>query len=256
MNQRFVWVGHSCPTFPPLRSCGAGTPARATADGTRFPLGLVGQLSQMKDHDANRHPGLWRVMQIDSEFVGLLLAFGFLLMGLVSMPIATWFFLGALVLGGVVALLLHFIPKALFGMVMGTVIVLVGCALWWTGRPPKRPLSVSTNALHVQPNNLGFVWHRADYWVDCWFDKDAKVDRCRLTDAKGAGLFEDEFLPCVGHAPVPQDLLVLDSQRTGSIWVQSQDKRVNFPIVSLQDGQTLLPRSFYAEARRQAYCSQ
>jgi hypothetical protein len=116
VNQRFVWVGHSCPTFPPLRSCGAGTPTRATADGTRFPLGLVGQLSQMKDHDANRHPGLWRVMQIDSEFVGLLLAFGFLLMGLVSMPIATWFFLGALVLGGVVALLLHFIPKALFGI--------------------------------------------------------------------------------------------------------------------------------------------
>jgi len=147
-------------------------------------------------------------------------------------------------------------PQRLFGVVMGTVMVLVGCALWWTGRPPKRPLSVSTNALHVQPNNLGFAWHRADYWVDCWFDKDAKVDRCRLTDAKGAGLYEDVFLPCIGHTTIPQDLLVLDSQRTGSIWVQSQDKRINFPIVSLQDGQTLLPRSFYAEARRQAYCSE
>lgn len=109
----------------------------------------------MKDHDANRHPGLWRVMQIDSEFVGLLLALGFLVMGLVSMPIATWFFLGAIVLGGVVALLLHFIPKSLLGVVMGILIVLVGCALWWTGRAPQRPHSVSTNALHVNRTMLG-----------------------------------------------------------------------------------------------------
>jgi len=208
----------------------------------------------MKDHDANRHPGLWRVMQIDSEFIGILLAFGFLVMGLVSMPIATWFFLGAIILGGVFALLLHFIPKSLFGVVMGTVIVFVGFALWWTGRAPQRPHSVSTNALHVQPNNVGFAWHRADYWVDCWFEKDANVDRCRLTDVKGSALFEDVFLPCVGHTPVPQHELVLDSQNTGSLWAESQDKRVNVPVVYLEDGQVLLPRSFYAEAQQQAYC--
>ncbi len=47
-------------------------------------------------------------MQLDSEFAGLLVAFGFLLMGLVSMPIATWVFLGALILGCAVALLLRF----------------------------------------------------------------------------------------------------------------------------------------------------
>jgi len=40
-----------------------------------------------------------------------------------------------------------------------------------------------------------------------------------------------------------------------TIWVQWQDKRVNFPLVFLEDGQILLPRSFYAEARQQAYCS-
>jgi LPXTG-motif cell wall-anchored protein len=62
----------------------------------------------MKDRDANRHPGAWRVMQVDSEFAGILVGAGFLVMGLVSMPIATWFFLGALLLGGSVALLLRF----------------------------------------------------------------------------------------------------------------------------------------------------
>ena len=65
----------------------------------------------MKHHDANRHPGPWRVMRVDAEFAGLLVAVGFLLMGLVSMPIAIWFLLGALVLGVVVALLLRFSTK-------------------------------------------------------------------------------------------------------------------------------------------------
>ena len=61
----------------------------------------------MKQHDANRHPGPWRVMRVDSAFAGLLVAVGFVVMGLVSMPLATWFLLGALVLGVGVALLLR-----------------------------------------------------------------------------------------------------------------------------------------------------
>jgi len=61
----------------------------------------------MKHHDSNRHPGPWRLMQIDSEFAGLLVAVGFVVMGLVSMPIATWFLLGALLLGVGVAVLLR-----------------------------------------------------------------------------------------------------------------------------------------------------
>ena len=67
----------------------------------------------MQDHDAKRHPGPWRVMQLDSEFAGLLVAVGFLVMGLVSMPLATGFVLGAIALGVVVALLLRFTPRKL-----------------------------------------------------------------------------------------------------------------------------------------------
>lgn len=65
----------------------------------------------MKDHDANRHPGPWRIMQVDSEFAGLLIAVGFLVMGFVSMPIAALFVLGSLLLGSMVALLLRFTRK-------------------------------------------------------------------------------------------------------------------------------------------------
>jgi hypothetical protein len=61
----------------------------------------------MKDHDANRHPGPWRVMQVDGGLAGIIVAVGFLVMGLVSTPIVRWFLLGALLLGGGVALLLR-----------------------------------------------------------------------------------------------------------------------------------------------------
>jgi len=65
----------------------------------------------MKDHDANRHPGPMRVMRVDAEFAGILVAVAFVVLGLVYLPIAKWFFLGALVLGTIVALLLRFTRK-------------------------------------------------------------------------------------------------------------------------------------------------
>ncbi len=65
----------------------------------------------MKQRDTSRHPGPFRVMRVDSEFAGLLVAVGFVVMGLVSMPIATWFVLGALLLGVGVALLLRYVRK-------------------------------------------------------------------------------------------------------------------------------------------------
>jgi len=84
----------------------------------------------MKDHDANRHPGPWRVMKVESEFAGLLVAVGFLVMGFVSMPLATGFVLGAITLGVVVALLLRFTPKKFTRVVLGRVIILTAVVLW------------------------------------------------------------------------------------------------------------------------------
>jgi hypothetical protein len=66
----------------------------------------------MKNRDADRHPGIMRVMKVDSEFAGLLLAVAFLVMGAVGLDIGKWFVLGALALGVAVALLLRFTRKA------------------------------------------------------------------------------------------------------------------------------------------------
>jgi hypothetical protein len=65
----------------------------------------------MKTHDSARHPGPWLLMRVDSEFAGILVAVGFLVMGFVSFPIATWFVVGTLLLGGGVAVLLRFTRK-------------------------------------------------------------------------------------------------------------------------------------------------
>jgi len=65
----------------------------------------------MKDHDAKRHPGPFRVMSVDAESAGILVAVAFLVLGLVGLPIAKWFFLAALVLGATVALLLRVTRK-------------------------------------------------------------------------------------------------------------------------------------------------
>ena len=207
----------------------------------------------MRD-DENPHPGPWRVMQVDSELIGLLVAVGFLVMGLVSMPIATWFVIGAIALGVVVALLLRFAPKKFSRKVVATVIMLVAVVLLWEGHTPRRPSSVSSNALYVFPNNVPFTLHRTGYWLECWFDQQAVVDRCKLTDEKGAQFFEDVFLPCVGQTPLPQDELVLKPRWTGRTWTRSPDKGTNVPVVYVEDGQVLLPQSFYAEAKRNVGC--
>jgi hypothetical protein len=65
----------------------------------------------MKDRDANRHHGTMRVMRVDAEFAGIIVAGGFLVMGAIGLDIGKWFVMGALVLGAVVALLLRFTRK-------------------------------------------------------------------------------------------------------------------------------------------------
>jgi hypothetical protein len=62
--------------------------------------------------DGKPHRGPWRVMQVDSGFVGIIIAIGFVALGLASMPIlAPIILLGVLPLGIAVALLLRLTAK-------------------------------------------------------------------------------------------------------------------------------------------------
>jgi hypothetical protein len=67
----------------------------------------------MKHRDPEKHPGVMRVLQVDAERTGVLVALGFVVMGFVSgVPIAKWFLLGALLLGGGVAVLFRLTRKS------------------------------------------------------------------------------------------------------------------------------------------------
>jgi hypothetical protein len=209
----------------------------------------------MRDRGSSRHPGPFRMMQVDSEIAGLFVAVGFLVMGFVSMPIATGFVLGAIVLGLIVALVLRFTAKQFTRVVLGTVIILAAGFLLWEGHNPRRPRTVSSNALYLLPNNVPFTLHKTGYWLDCWFDEHANVDRCKLTDEQGGESFEDVFLPCAGQTPLPQGELVFDTLLTGYTWTRPPDKGLNLPVVYIKHHGALLPQRFYAEAKRDAGCS-
>jgi hypothetical protein len=66
----------------------------------------------MNHRESQKHPGPFRGMRVDSEFAGLLLAGGFLVMGAVGLDIGKFFVLGALGLGVGIALLLRLIHKS------------------------------------------------------------------------------------------------------------------------------------------------
>jgi len=218
-------------------------------------IGSGETIRSMKGHDASRHPGPWRVMRVDSELAGLIIAVGFLVMGFVSMPIATLFVLGAVALGVFVALVLRFVPKKYGRMVAAGAIILVAVVLFWEGRKPRRPNTVSSTALYVLADNGAFRLHNRGNWVDCWFDAQEKVNRCKLTDEQGAVLFEDVYLPCVGSDPIQQRVLVENGRRTWRVCLwRSPEKGTPVPVVDVY-GQVLLPRGFYTEAKRDVYCS-
>jgi hypothetical protein len=61
----------------------------------------------MKQHSTDPHPGPFRIPRVDAEFAGILVALGFVVMGVVAIPIAKWFLLGAVLLGGGFALVRH-----------------------------------------------------------------------------------------------------------------------------------------------------
>ena len=210
----------------------------------------------MKHHDANRHPGPWRVMSVDSETAGILVAVGFLAMGLVSIPVVRWFVLGCLALGIAFAVLLRFATRSVPSLIVKAAIVLslaIAAVGWWAGRVPQRPHTLSSSAVYVLPDNVPLGFFQKGYWLECWFDQHENDDRCRITDKNGNGVFEDVFVTCGIQATVPQSELVFEPE-TGRGWIQLRDEKVNVPVIYVRYGQILVPRSLYAEVKQKGFC--
>jgi hypothetical protein len=59
----------------------------------------------MKHHAPIPHPGPFRIPRVDAEVAGILVAIGFVVMGVVAIPIVKWFLLGAIALGATMAVI-------------------------------------------------------------------------------------------------------------------------------------------------------
>jgi len=78
----------------------------------------------MKNRDGSKHPGPMSFMRVDAELAGFIVAAGFVVMGVVGLPIAKWFLLGAGLLGGGVALLLRLVRRFPPGPPSGSILSL------------------------------------------------------------------------------------------------------------------------------------
>jgi hypothetical protein len=116
---------------------------------------------------------------------------------------------------------------------------------WWGSRLPKRPTNISSKGAFLEVGVVPFKFSTHGDWLECWKDAGANTDRCKYTDEKGAVQFEDFVLPYEGISPVPEEELVVDTERTRSFHYGVTDKNIRFPLIFLQNGQILLPQSDY-----------
>jgi hypothetical protein len=134
------------------------------------------------------------------------------------------------------------------------IIALGSSFLWWAGRPPKRPHNFPSNAIYIETGVVPFkIRSTPGTWLGCWYDPTDQFDHCRLTDENGRLKFEDVFLPYEGQGPIPQAALVFDTHRTGTLWTGSYEKGIRVPVIYLADGQILLPKAVFEEAKRDVH---
>lgn len=65
----------------------------------------------VKDHSTPPHPGPFRIPTTSGEFAAIIVAVGFVTLGVAGLPIAKFFLLGAVILGVVVAMLFRVLRK-------------------------------------------------------------------------------------------------------------------------------------------------
>ena len=65
----------------------------------------------VKDHSTPPHPGPFRIPTTSGEFAAIIVAVGFVTLGVAGLPIAKFFLLGAGILGVLVAILFRVVRK-------------------------------------------------------------------------------------------------------------------------------------------------
>ena len=84
-------------------------------------------------------------------------------------------------------------------------------------------------------------------WLNCWFDQEHELNRCRLSKLDGSLEYEGLFLPYEASGTVPKRNSRSDVATAGAR-VQWQHFGEHFlPTIYLRDETTLLPAEAYGE---------
>ena len=105
---------------------------------------------------------------------------------------------------------------------------------------PRRPRGIPKGAVFLWAPPVGLPAPRRGDWVHCWQQPNWGQDRCRLSTIDGTALFEDDYIPDQGGAPVPRGELQIDPVGTDFLWVG--DTQV--PVVHLKNGKLLIPARY------------
>lgn len=155
----------------------------------------------------------------------------------------------------------HLVISILVGLILLAVVFQI-VTIWWYSFPPKRPNSVSPNAVFIWGLPVGLPAPKRGNWVNCWFDPKENVDECRVASVNGALLYQGPFLPYQGQTPVPENELAVDSKTTS----QNGPEQVDFiatseessdpgvqvvPLLFLWNGNVLIPAKAYQAGKEQ-----
>ena len=132
--------------------------------------------------------------------------------------------------------------------VVGTAVLALMVAYWWTNIPPKRPRDVPADAVFLWAGHLGLPAPKHGTWIKCWTDTAKGVNLCKLTEMDGRVAYEGIFWADTGRNPVPESDLIIESERTSDVthWVRLSGL-YGAPLVFLKSGIVLIPKDAYQD---------
>lgn len=141
--------------------------------------------------------------------------------------------------------------SVIFGFIIGFLAVAIAAAYWWANVPPRRPASVSADAVFLWAGHLGLPAPKHGTWIECWADRENGVNRCRLTEMNGKPSYEGVFLSDTGQQLVSKSDLKIKADPTSNSnhWLLV-DRQSSAPLVFLENGSVLIPKDAYTDGKQ------
>ena len=109
------------------------------------------------------------------------------------------------------------------------------------GLQPARPLDMPAGAHFVASSyDLTLNEPKGD-WVACIIDRTQNADFCRVTDDRGAVVYQGDFLPLRSEEPVPAGELQVARMNADHLFVEGPAEEGPVPVIRLVNGAVLVP---------------